>query len=62
MSYIAFGAFVMPLFKITGLIHFYNAAYPSGWPWIGTLRAAVAVLLTMALVALVSEKKIFWRA
>ncbi len=62
MSYITFGALVMPVFKLTGLIHIYIAAYPQGWPWIGVARAGVAVLLTMAIVAFVSEKKIFWRA
>ena len=62
MSYIAFGSFVMPLFKITGLILIYNAAYPAGYPWIGVLRAAIAVLFTMALVALMSEKRHYWRA
>jgi len=62
MSYIAFGSFVMPLFKLTGFIFIYQAAYPDGYPWIGVLRAALAVLFTMALVAKMSEKKIFWRA
>jgi predicted acyltransferase len=62
MSYVAFGSFVMPLFKITGLVYIYNIAYPAGYPWIGVLRAALVVLLTMALVARLSEKKIFWRA
>jgi predicted acyltransferase len=62
MSYIAFGALVMPLFRLTGFVHIYNAAYPQGWPWIGVARAAVVVLLTMTIVAYVSEKKIFWRA
>ncbi len=62
MSYIAYGSFVMPLFKLTGIIYIYQAAYPDGYPWIGVLRAAFAVLLTMALVAKMSEKKIFWRA
>lgn len=62
MSYIAFSSFVMPLFKLTGFIYIYTAAYPQGYPWIGVLRAAAAVLFTMALVARMSEKKIFWRA
>ena len=62
MSYIAFGAFVIPVFKLTGLIYIYSAAYPDGWPWIGVVRAAVAVIFTMALVAYLSERKIFWKA
>jgi hypothetical protein len=62
MSYIAFGSFVMPLFRITGLVLIYQAAYPAGYPWIGALRSAALVLLTMAAVAAMSEKKIFWRA
>lgn len=62
MSYIAFGAFLIPAFKLTGLIVFYQAAYPEGYPWIGVARAFLAVLLTMALVAFMSERKIFWRA
>ncbi len=62
MSYIAFGSLVMPFFKLTGLVYVYRMAYPEGHPWIGTVRAALVVLLTMALVAKMSEKKIFWRA
>jgi len=62
MSYIAFGSFIMPLFKITGIVYLYNAAYPQDYPWIGVVRAALAVLLTMAVIARLSERKIFWRA
>lgn len=62
MSYVAFGALVMPVFRLTGLIVIYQAAYPEGYPWVGVLRAAVVVLFTMAVVAKLSEKKIFWRA
>ncbi|MFA5849055.1 MAG: DUF5009 domain-containing protein [Bacteroidales bacterium] len=62
MSYIAFGALLMPVFKLTGLIVVYQAAYPQGYPWIGVARAFIAVLLTMAMVASLSERKIFWRA
>jgi predicted acyltransferase len=62
MSYIAFSSFVMPLFKLTGFLYIYQAAYPQGYPWVGVLRAAIAVLFTMALVARMSEKRIFWRA
>lgn len=62
MSYITFGSFLMPMFKLTGLIVIYQAAYPVGYPWIGVARAFLAVLLTMALVAFMSERKIFWRA
>ncbi|OFY39228.1 MAG: hypothetical protein A2X18_04200 [Bacteroidetes bacterium GWF2_40_14] len=62
MSYIAFGALLMPVFKLTGLIVVYQAAYPQDYPWIGVARAFIAVLLTMAIVASLSERKIFWRA
>jgi hypothetical protein len=62
MSYIAFGSLVMPIFKLTGFIVLYQAAYPDGYPWIGVIRAFLAVLFTMAIVALLSERKIFWRA
>ncbi len=62
MSYIAFGSFVMPLFKLTGVIFLYQAAYPAGYPWIGVIRSALVVMLTMAAVAALSERKIFWRA
>ncbi|MEA5006739.1 MAG: DUF5009 domain-containing protein [Rikenellaceae bacterium] len=62
MSYITFGNLVMPFMQLTGLIMVYQAAYPEGYPWIGVVRACLAVLLTMSLVALMSEKKIFWRA
>jgi len=62
MSYVAFGNFLMPFFAITGLMAIYQAAYPAGYPWIGVLRAFMAALLTMSLVAFMSEKKIYWRA
>ncbi len=62
MSYITFGNFLMPLFKLTGLIVIYQAAYPQGYPWIGVARAFMVVLLTMSMVAFMSERKIFWRA
>lgn len=62
MSYVAFGNFIMPFFKLTGIIYIYGAAYPLGYPWIGVARAFIVVLFTMALVAKLSEKKIYWRA
>ena len=62
MSYIAFGSFIMPTMKLTGLIYIYDILYPVGYPWIGVLRAFVFVLLTLAIVAKMSENKIFWRA
>ena len=62
MSYVAFGAFVLPLLHLTFSIGLYRAAYPEGEPWIGVLRAFVVVLATMYLVAIMSRKGIFWRA
>ena len=62
MSYVSFGSFIMPLMKVTGFIYIYNILYPAGYPWMGVLRAFVFVLLTLALVAKMSENKIFWRA
>ncbi|MCL2502862.1 MAG: DUF5009 domain-containing protein [Bacteroidales bacterium] len=62
MSYVAFGAFVMPVFKITFLIGIYQAAYPAGEPWLGVLRAFIVVLFTMYLVSILSRKGIYWRA
>ncbi|MCL2501536.1 MAG: DUF5009 domain-containing protein [Bacteroidales bacterium] len=62
MSYVAFGAFVMPLLKITFLIGIYQAAYPAGEPWLGVLRAFIVVLFTMYLVSILSRKGIYWRA
>lgn len=62
MSYIAFGAFFIPLLKLTGMVVIYQAAFPHGYPWIGVGRAFLAVLLTMSMVAYMSERKIFWRA
>ena len=62
MSYVAFGSLVMPLMELTGLIHIYNVTYPSGYPWIGVVRAFVFVLLTLALVAKLSENKVYWKA
>lgn len=62
MSYVIFGNFLMPLFKLTSIIYIYEAAYPSGYPWIGVARAFCIVLFTMAIVAKFSEKKVYWRA
>lgn len=63
MSYIAHTSFTMPVLKLTGLIVLYQAAYKSGMnPWIGVGRSAVVVLITMGLVAWLSERKIFWKA
>ncbi|MCL2727420.1 MAG: DUF5009 domain-containing protein [Bacteroidales bacterium] len=62
MSYVAFGSFVMPLLKLTFLIGLYQAAYPTGEPWIGVLRAFLIVLATMYLVSVMSKKGIYWRA
>jgi len=62
MSYVAFGSFVMPILNLTFLVGLYRAAYPTGEPWIGVLRAFVIVLFTMYLVSVMSRKGIFWRA
>jgi len=62
MSYVAFGSFVMPLLNLTFLVGLYRAAYPTGMPWIGVLRAFIIVLFTMYLVAVMSRKGIYWRA
>ena len=62
LSYVAFSSFLMPVLNITFLVGLYRAAYPTGEPWIGVLRAFVFVLITMYLVSILSKKKIFWRA
>lgn len=62
ISYIAFDSFIVPLMKITGFISLYRAAYPAGLHAMGVIRAAVAVLFTMWCVALLSKKRIFWKA
>ncbi len=62
LSYVAFGNFVIPFFKLTGFIYIYNELYPQDMPWIGVLRAAIFVLLTMKIVSMLSYKKVFWRA
>jgi len=62
MSYVAFGSFVMPLLNLTFLVGLYRAAYPTGEPWIGVLRAFLIVLATMYVVSIMSKKRIFWRA
>ena len=62
MSYIAFNSFLIPVFKITGLIVIYKAAFPAELPWLGVVSAAVFVLFMMALVAVLSERKIYWKA
>lgn len=62
MSYIALYSFVMPIMAITHLSSVYYACCPHDKPWIATLSAAILVLLTMAIVACFSHKKVFWRA
>ena len=62
MSYVAFGQFVMPLMNLSMFVYIYRWAYPSGYPWVGVLRAFVIVLFTMWLVAIMSRRKLFWRA
>ena len=62
MSYVAFGQFVVPLMNLSLFIYIYQWVYPSGWPWIGVLRAFLIVLFTMWLVAIMSRRKLYWRA
>lgn len=62
MSYIAFDNLVIPVLQLTGLIVLYRAAYPADMPLLGLLRAALAVLFTMWLVSLFTQRKIFWKA
>lgn len=64
MSYIAFDSLVVPLMKITGIIHLYNSLYtaPDGNVALGLLRAAAAVFFTMWLVSCFSRKGVFWKA
>lgn len=62
MSYVAFDNFVLPLMKATGAIILYQTAYPAGVWLAGVLRAAGITFLTMWLVSLFSNKKIFWKA
>lgn len=62
MSYIAYNSFMMPLFKLTGFIFIYKAAFPQSYPWIGVASAALFVLIMMWGVTLLTDRKIIWRA
>ena len=62
MSYIAFNSFMIPLFKLTGVIVLYRAAFPAGYPWLGVVSAAFFVFLMMSFISYLSSKKIVWRA
>jgi hypothetical protein len=62
MSYVAFNNFMIPLFKITGLIFVYKVSYPDANPWLGVLSAAFYVLLMMSGTSLLTHKKVVWRA
>lgn len=62
MSYIVFDNFVVPMMNITGFVFLYRAAYPPGYPLLGTLRTAVMVLFTMWCISLLTRRRIFWKA
>ncbi len=62
LSYIAFDSFIITMLKITGLIAVYKLAYPSGYTLIGVLRAAIATILTLWAVSMLSKKNITWKA
>ncbi len=62
MSYISFNSFMLPLFKVTGIIVLYRDAFPPEYPWLGVVSAAFFVLLMMSFVSFLSSKKIIWRA
>ncbi len=62
MAYVVTTWFMFPFLKVTALIGVYNFLYPSGYPWIGALRAFILVLATMGLVYWMAKKKVVWRA
>ncbi|RIJ46117.1 DUF5009 domain-containing protein [Maribellus luteus] len=61
MAYVMSTWFMFPLLHVSFLIGFYNVLYPSGYPWIGVLRAACLVMLIMVVVNRMVRKKIVWR-
>lgn len=62
MCYIAFSGFVLPLMQVSGAIYLYKMAYPEGMHTLGFIRSVAAVLFTMWIVGLFTQKKIFWKA
>ncbi len=62
LAYVITFWFVFPFFSISFLIGFYEWLYPTGYPWIGVLRAFCLVLGAMWLVSWMTKKKFIWRA
>ena len=60
MSYVAYYILLLPLLKLTGIMTSLQAITAS--PLAGVARAALLVLISMWIVSLFSQKRIFWRA
>ena len=62
MAYIAFSNLIMPLMNTTGLVILWQISYSSEVPITGFIRAFVMTIISLAIVATFSSKKIYWKA
>ena len=60
MSYVAYYILLLPILKLTGTMTWLQGITAS--PLAGVARAALLVLISMWIVSLFSQKRIFWRA
>lgn len=60
MSYVAYYILLLPILKLTGTMTWLQEITAS--PLAGVARAALLVLISMWIVSLFSQKRIFWRA
>ena len=60
MSYVAYYILLLPILKLTGIMTWLQEITAS--PLAGVARAALLVLISMWIVSLFSQKRIFWRA
>ena len=60
MSYVAYYILLLPILKLTGIMTWLQEITAS--PLAGVVRAALLVLISMWIVSLFSQKRIFWRA
>ena len=60
MSYVAYYILLLPILKLTGIMTWLQDITAS--PLAGVARAALLVLISMWIVSLFSQKRIFWRA
>lgn len=62
LIYVVTSWFMFPFLKASFSIGIYDWFYPSGYPWVGVVRALVFVLGMMVLVYWSVKRKIIWRA